>query len=292
MVMNDPRRAEARRLRREEGLSRSQLMKRFGVGNGTLSEWLRGIEPPEWTRRARAKDDLHARAVELRRGGATVPEIAEALCVSKSSAYLWTRDVPLGGTPEEASVRRSRRSRQSAEARWEPLTRARDDERARIAARESSWVGELTEREVILIGAVAYWCEGQKAKPWRPQQFRMQFINSDAALIRLFLRFVEGCGIERHALGYRLSIHESADVMAAAQWWSEVIGVPAGQFRRPTLKAHNPSTVRHNVGDAYRGCLVVFVPGGRELYWRVEGWMQGIAGATERSMTVGCSPRR
>jgi transcriptional regulator with XRE-family HTH domain len=102
MEMNDPRREEARRLRAEAGLSRSQLMKVFGVGNGTLSEWLRGTEPPEWTRRPRAKDDLHERALELRRGGATVPEIAEALGVSKSSAYLWTREVPLQRAPPEA----------------------------------------------------------------------------------------------------------------------------------------------------------------------------------------------
>jgi transposase len=101
---DDPRRAEARRLRAEEGLSRAQLMKVFGVGNGTLSDWLRGTEPPEWTRRPRAKDDLRERAVRLRREGATVPEIAEALSVSKSSAYLWTRDLPLDRAPAEGEA--------------------------------------------------------------------------------------------------------------------------------------------------------------------------------------------
>src|SRR3954467_11007487 len=112
----DPRREEARRLRREKGLSRSQLMKLFGVGNGALSEWLRGTEAPEWTRRPRAKDDLREQAVELRRGGATVPEIAGALRVSKPPAYLWTRHLPLDATPEEAAARRSRHSKQVAEA--------------------------------------------------------------------------------------------------------------------------------------------------------------------------------
>jgi transposase len=111
-MSGDPRREEARRLRTEEGLSRSQLMKVFGVGNGTLSEWLRGTEAPEWTRRPRAKDDLREQAVGLRRGGATVPEIAEVLGVSKSSAYLWTRDIPLDATPVEAAARRSRHSKQ------------------------------------------------------------------------------------------------------------------------------------------------------------------------------------
>jgi hypothetical protein len=141
-------------------------------------------------------------------------------------------------------------------------------------------VGDLSRREVVLLGAVAYWCEGEKNKPWRPQQFRMQFINSDADLILLFLRFLEACEVDRAGLSYRLSIHESADVEAATRWWSEVVSVPADKFRRPTVKTHNPSTVRHNVGDPYRGCLVIFVPKSRELYWKVEGLMRGIAGAT------------
>lgn len=257
-------------------------MKLFGVGNGTLSEWLRGTEPPEWTRRPRAKDDLRERAVELRRGGATVPEIAEALGVSKSSAYLWTRHLPLDATPEEAAARRSRQSKEIAEARWRPLNEARDEQRARIWAEQVVWISDLTDREVLLIGAVAYWCEGEKSKPWSPQRSRIQFINSDATLILLFLRFLKVCGIRRDGLAYRLSIHESADVEAATRWWSDVVGVPAEKFRRPTLKTHNPSTVRHNVGDPYRGCLVIFVPRSRELYWKVEGLMRGIADAVAR----------
>lgn len=275
----DPRRAEAQRLRSEEGLSRSQLMSLFGVGNGTLSEWLRGVAPPEWTRRPRAKDDLRDQAVELRRGGATVPEIAETLGVSKSSAYLWTRHLPLDATPEEAAARRSRHSKQVAEARWEPLNQARDEARAHANAVQESWVGDLSEREVLLLGAVAYWCEGEKAKPWRPNSCQIQFINSDPDLVLLFLRYLEVCGLDRGELNYRLSIHESGDVEAAGRWWAEVVEVPVERFRRPTLKTHNPSTVRHNVGDPYRGCLVIRVPKSRELYWKTEGLMRGIASA-------------
>jgi hypothetical protein len=43
---------------------------------------------------------------------------------------------------------------------------------------------------------------------------------------------------------------------------------------------HNPSTVRFNVGDSYRGCLVIYVPRSSRLYWKVEGVMRGIALAT------------
>jgi transposase len=278
----DPRRAEARRLRSEEGLSRSQIMKVFGVGNGTLSEWLRGVEPPKWTQRPRAKDDLRDQAVELRRGGATVPEIAEALRVSKSSAYLWTRHLPLNRTPEEEE-RHRRHMEHMQEARWEPHRKARDADRAAVNDRRAAWVGDLSDRELTLLGAVAYWCEGRKEKAWHKSTRGLEFINSDPGLILLFLRYVELLGVERDGLSYRLSIHESADIPAATDWWADQIGVPVQYFKRPTLKTHNPSTVRRNVGDAYRGCLIVYVPKSARLYWEIEGVVRAIAA----SETVG-----
>lgn len=276
-VGGDPRRAEARRLRVDPGMSRSQLMERFGVGNGTLSEWLRGLEPPEWTKRPRAKDDLRDRAAELRREGRTVPEIAKLLGVSKSSAFLWTRDIPLDATPEEAAARRSQHSREVAVARWAPVNRARDEQRAELHEAGRKWVGALTDREVVLLGAMSYWCEGSKAKPWEPNRCRVTFINSDPALILVYLRFLECVGEDRHQLKYRIHIHESADVDAAGRWWADLVGVPVERFSRPTLKTHNPSTVRHNVGEPYRGCLIITVPRSRELFWKIEGLIGGIA---------------
>jgi hypothetical protein len=212
-----------------------------------------------------------------------VPEIATRLGVSKSSAFLWTRDLPPDATPEDAAARRRRHSKEVADARWEPLNRVRDERRAQINAAERARVGRLSQREVLLLGAASYWCEGAKARPWAPMRCRVKFINSDSGLILLFLRFMELLGEKRERLKYRISIHESADAEGAGRWWADAIGVPFEHFSRPTLKTHNPSTTRHHVGDPYRGCLIVDVPRSRELYWRIEGLMSGIADSSELS---------
>ncbi|MEV4636178.1 helix-turn-helix domain-containing protein [Actinoplanes sp. NPDC049548] len=277
----DPRAVEARRLRAETRMSLAQLRTHFGVSRDTMAAWLWNKPTPEWTRRPNAKDDLRNEAIALRREGLTVPEIATKLGVAKSTAYLWVRHIPLDATSERAHERRSAHSRRISETRWEPLRQKRDADRAAINEEAATWVGSLSDREVRLLGAAAYWCEGQKAKPWRPNDCRVIFINSDPVLISLFLRFVELLGEDRMKLTYRLSIHESADAVAAGRWWADVVGVPFELFRRPSLKTHNPSTVRHNVGDPYRGCLVIRVPDSRQLYWTVEGLMQGIAGAPD-----------
>ncbi len=44
-------------------------------------------------------------------------------------------------------------------------------------------------------------------------------------------------------------IHENADVKAAELFWLEATGTKPEQFLTPTLKRHNPKTVRKNVGE-------------------------------------------
>src|SRR6476620_1076512 len=65
------------------------------MSNSTLDDALKGEPPPEWTRRARAKDDLRERARGLRAQGLDLEEIAAALGVAKSSVSLWVRTWPV-----------------------------------------------------------------------------------------------------------------------------------------------------------------------------------------------------
>ncbi|HEX2772100.1 MAG TPA: resolvase, partial [Micromonosporaceae bacterium] len=130
----------------------------------------------------------------------------------------------------------------------------------------------------LLIGAAIYWCEGTKAKPWRPNDCRVRLVNSDPMLVLLFLRFLEALGVPLASLRFRVSIHESADVAAAVEWWAQLVGVPAESFQRTTLKRERPRTRRRNVGDDYRGCLAVEVPRSSRIYWWIEGIMRGMAG--------------
>jgi len=80
------------------GKSRREIKDILGIGsNETLGKALRGEPPPPWTLRARAKDDLHQRARDLRAEGRTYNEIAAELGVSKGSISLWVRDLPRPG---------------------------------------------------------------------------------------------------------------------------------------------------------------------------------------------------
>jgi transposase len=271
---NDPRREEARRLRVDPGLSTGQLMKHFNVGSATLTDWLRGIEPPEWTRRPNAKDHLRVEAIELRKQGWSVNDLAVRLGVAKSTAYLWVKHIPLNPNSERAREKREHAARMIA-GRWEEHRAARDQREAEVRAGVAVELGPIDDRDRLLGGALIYMCEGAKSKPWRRHD-RLIFINSDPRLLKLFLGFLGTQGRLPDSLRYRVHIHETADAEAAGDWWAERLAVPCELFQRPTIKYHNPATVRANTGADYHGCLIITVPKSRELYWKVEGVMDAL----------------
>ena len=133
----------------------------------------------------------------------------------------------------------------------------------------------MTVREILIAGAIAYWCEGGKNKPHRRTN-RVAFINSDPALIGFFLKFLDTAGIAPEALVFRVYIHETADVEAAQRFWLDATDAQPSQFRRPVLKRHNPKTVRRNVGEAYHGCLRIDVRRSSDLYRKIEGWAAAV----------------
>lgn len=128
----------------------------------------------------------------------------------------------------------------------------------------------------MIAGAVAYWAEGTKSKPWRVNE-QIAFINSDVDMIRLFLAFLSQVGISKDRLRFRVSIHESADEYQARAFWSGVVGAPLEGFQRSTLKRHSVATVRKNTGDSYHGCLIVRVMRSAELYREVKGIWRAVA---------------
>ncbi|MFI0763427.1 hypothetical protein ACH4TQ_00645 [Streptomyces sp. NPDC021218] len=257
---------------RKEGMSRRQIRDRLKVSNNDiLNRLLEGEPPPEWTKRPNAKDDLRARAREMRLRGMTYDRIQLELGCSKSSISLWVRDLPKPDRPprtrEEASA--------IAKRGWEATLRQREIERQRTKLAAAREVGKLTGRELFLVGVGLYWSEGSKSKPHNPTE-RATFINSNPDMIQLYLAWLSLLGVEPERLRYRVMIHESAQVADAERYWAELIGVDVTTLERTTLKKHNPKTVRKNVGEGYRGCLVVRVLKSADLYRRIEGWWYGI----------------
>ncbi|WP_395104420.1 hypothetical protein [Actinomadura sp. SCN-SB] len=212
-------------------------------------------------------EELRELAISLRREGKTYREIAGSLGVSISTCSLWLHDVP---APERPGYHQERVAAMW-ESRWAPYHTAREQARLQRKLTAAGQIRALTDRELIIAGALIYWCEGAKDKVYRRSE-KVNFINSDPAVITLFMRFLRAVGVSEERLRVRVHIHETADVEAAKRYWAGIADVPVDKFQKTILKRHNPKTVRKNLTEDYRGCLQVLVLQSAELYQRIEGW--------------------
>lgn len=215
--------------------------------------------------RVRARDADRERARALRLEGKTYKQIRAAIGVSSSTLSLWLRDLPHPQPDRAAHAEHMRRV----------LNARRSEQREARKSSAFAQIGEVSDRELLLVGTALYWAEGVKDKPYQRREL-ITFINSDPGMIRLFLRWLDLVGVEESRRQYRVSIHESADLAAAERYWRGVVGAAQADFRKATLKRHNPKTVRKQVGDDYHGCLTVKVLQPSALYQSVDGWWRAI----------------
>ncbi|MFD4258768.1 helix-turn-helix domain-containing protein [Streptomyces sp. NPDC058534] len=256
---------------RREGYSLRQIRDELKVfNNDILNQLVKGEPPPTWTKRPNAKDDVRAKARELRIQGWTYDQIEAELGCSRSSVSLWVRDLP---KPEPRYTQQEQQT--LMRAGLARLRNTQDEERQQTKEAAKLAIGELSARELFLVGVGLYWAEGGKDKPYDRRE-NVVFVNSDPGMIKVFLAWLDLLEVEHERLRFTVMIHENADVAGAEQFWAELVGADRSAFNKTTLKRHNPKTVRKNVGDSYRGCLVIKVLKSADLYRRIEGSWCGI----------------
>ena len=263
--------ARARELRRSGATTREIaeglcLPERGSV----LREALYGSSKGVWA--GGSKDEVRAEATRLRTSGLSYLDISAVTGVAVSSLHGWLKEVELSPAALAVLLATRHEKLSGGAAGMHRAAVARD---ARFRDSAAEWVGNVSRRELRLIGAMTYWCEGAKSKPWRTSR-EVMFINSDPSLIRLFLAWLDEMGVDRARLTYRVSIHVSADIDAAVAYWAALVGAPPAEFRRSTIKRHNPTTVRKNTGASYRGCLIIRVAKSADLYREVVGLVEAV----------------
>jgi hypothetical protein len=225
-------------------------------------------------------DRLREQAVALRRQGKSRRQIKQILGITSNA----TLNQVLSGEPlppeRTGPDYAESRARTAAGVRryWAAERPAREAARAAISAAAAAQLGKLTDREILIAGAVAYWCEGAKSKPYRVDE-QVRFINSDPAVIKFFLTFLDQAGVARQRLRYCVHMHESGDLEAANRYWAEVTAAAPDQFTKAIIKHHTPRTTRPGGNPDYHGCLLVSVSKSSGLYRQISGWAHGVMAA-------------
>ena len=222
------------------------------------------------------KSDLREKAIDLRRQGRTYSEILKEVDVAKSTLSLWFHEVELA----KHQVQRITQKRIEGQKKGAQARRTK-----RVATQNEIWskakgdIGNISDRELLLIGTSLYWAEGSKEKEWRPGS-SLIFSNSDPHMIRVFLVWCEKClGVDPEIIKFSIYIHESKkhELLGVRLFWSKELGLPHSRFERIYFKRHKITSPQKNAEALYNGQLRVSIPKSTALLRKTEGWARGIA---------------
>jgi hypothetical protein len=154
----------------------------------------------------RGKPELKIRAIELRRQGNTYSEILRVIPVAKSTLSLWFHDVGLAEHQKQRITEKRVEGQKRASVARRTQRIRKQEEIWSVAERE---IGNISKRDLWLIGIALYWAEGTKEKEWRPGSM-LAFSNSDPRMIRVFLAWLREFGdISLGQIKFEIYVHET-----------------------------------------------------------------------------------
>ncbi len=95
-------------------------------------------------------------------------------------------------------------------------------------------INTVTLKELSAIGTMLYWAEGYKGDETTAT---VDFANSDASMIKLFLLFLRKVFIvDEHKFRIYLYCYSDQDIDSLKVYWSKQTGVPLTQFSKPYIR--------------------------------------------------------
>ncbi len=192
--------------------------------------------------------EIKEKALSLRRKGFSIKEIAKTLNVAQGTSSIWVRNVLLNKQARKRLEKRKLICYYNAGIAWKQK-RERRDQIALIGARAELQKINPKKEELKLYCALLYWCEGTKG-----ERETVQFTNSDAELIKLFLTLLrKSFVIKEQKFRVALHLHSYHNEKKQNFFWSQLTKIPQSQFRKTYWK---PNT-KKRIKDNYPGCIKI-----------------------------------
>lgn len=217
------------------------------------------------------------RAIKFRKQGRSYREIAQALKISKSTAYDWGRKVKLSKTAKERIEKKIKEALRKGLAVYNRVYgKIRSEEaakiREKIKERASREIKRLSKKDLKFIGAALYWAEGNTKN-----RNRLQFGNSNPLMMKAALRFFrEICNIPDDKIGARIHIYPGINYRKALSFWSQIAKLPKSNFYPPQVQVSRASKGKRPRNTLPHGTLHLTV-NNTDLACRVKGWIRGIS---------------
>lgn len=210
-------------------------------------------------------------AYQLRLKGKSYGEISKALSVPKSTLSSWFKDLKLPIKAQKLLEAKGRTTRESLMKFNRRRTKAIQVENQKIRQETLKEIHSFSKYELLLIGTALYWAEGQK----RGTNSMVKFVNSDPAMIALYLRFLrEIIQVPEQRIYPSVRIHPNIEEHSTIGFWSKVTRIPRERFKitRQISRASNGKRPRYSLPN---GTLELCVSK-RQKFFQIKGWIDGL----------------
>lgn len=212
-------------------------------------------------------------AIKLRLQGKSYNEIRRILNIpSKGTLSYWFKDLKL---PLQAKKRLKQKIDLARKRNLFKYNRDRTKairiENVEIYRKAVKSIKNLTQKELLLVGTALYWGEGYK----NDKNPTLSLVNSDPALIQLFMRFVhEILDVTNERIRTQIHIHNNLNLKQAIKFWSKLTRLPEKNFVIINQISRASRGKRPKNSLPY-GTLDLRI-NSRRLYFKIKGFIKGL----------------
>lgn len=203
-----------------------------------------------------AKRKEKEKALQLRNLGKSFSQIRAEVDVSKSTLSRWLQDMPLS---KEQLVNLRDKNPVRIEKYRETMRRKKDKRLDQVYVRSVKDIGTLSKRDFFIAGLFLYWAEGTKT-----DDYTTSLANTDPAILKFFVKWLELLGVDRKKLRIRLHVYSDMSEEKMIHFWSKTLDIPTSQFRKSYIKENKyHKETPHKGRFGYGTCNVIF--GNRDI---------------------------
>lgn len=159
---------------------------------------------------------------KLRKEGHSYNYISKKTGVSKSTLSGWLSGVPY--VPNKITIERIGKAR-AASGRVKAKQKL--DSIGKAEAEAKNEIGEMTKRDLFMLGIGIYIGEGTKTNNI------VRVINADPKIIKFAVKWFEkACGLSKNNFRIRLHLYPDNNIKKCIQFWSDASGIPLNQFQK------------------------------------------------------------
>ncbi|MDC1205396.1 helix-turn-helix domain-containing protein [Candidatus Pacebacteria bacterium] len=201
-----------------------------------------------------ARTEDREKAIALRKKGMSYSQIKEKIGVNKSTLSYWLSGMPLSS----ARLKVLRNTEAQIEKIRETKRRKKLARRAQVYKKVSNDIKNSTDIDFIS-GFYLYWGEGTKTA-----EYAISLTNSDPAVIRCFVEWVQKLGVCTEQLKIKLHLYTDQNEDELKLFWSQVTGIPVDNFYKTYIKSSASTRKTYKGMFSYGTCVIIY--GNRDMY--------------------------